>query len=70
MSLGRRVLVALIVGVLGLSVLSALASGATRPTGAAPSAALACIPAVIGGKHKCLKVGQACSARYQAAYKK
>jgi hypothetical protein len=70
MSLGRRLLLTTIVGALALGMLSALAAGATRTAGAGPSVSQACKPAVIGGKHKCLKVGQACAARYQAAYKK
>ena len=42
-------------------------AGFPRSLGASPNA---CKPAVIGGKHKCLRVGQVCKARYQAAYKK
>jgi hypothetical protein len=47
---------------------------AASTAGAAGTATVACPAgskrAVIGGKVKCLRAGQACSARYQAAYRK
>ena len=39
--------------------------------GGSPAAvSSACKPALIGGKHKCLRAGQRCAARYHAAYRK
>jgi hypothetical protein len=66
MTSGRRLLVPLI--------LAALVCAAATTGTAGNSSASACRAgtkrAVIGGKVKCLKVGQSCSARYQAAYKR
>src|SRR5437588_11452613 len=66
MTRGRRLLVPLI--------LAALVCAAATTGTAGNSSAGACRAgtkrAVIGGKVKCLKVGQSCSARYQAAYKR
>jgi hypothetical protein len=54
--------------------LAALVCGAATTTGAAGNSSTTCRAgtkrAVIGGKVKCLKAGQSCSARYQAAYKR
>jgi hypothetical protein len=68
--MGRRAGVFAVAVAFGLSSLAVAASGATRPTGASPAASGACKPATIGGKRKCLAVGQKCSTRYQAAYRK
>ena len=65
MAICSRLVVALILGTL---------LWATSSAGAADNSTAACPAgskrAVIGGKVKCLRAGQACSARYQAAYKK
>ena len=73
--IGRRVLVLLAAVVLVGSVAAGAGAKVNMSGGAAPqSGSAACKAgskrAVIGGKVKCLRVGQACAARYQTAYKK
>ena len=66
MTSGRRFLVPVL--------LAALVCAAATTAGAAGNSSAACRAgtkrAVIGGKVKCLRTGQACSVRYQAAYKR
>lgn len=57
---------ATIVSILALS----FAFGGTAST-AQPLAKIACtrdVPAIIGGKHKCLGVGEYCATRYERQY--
>jgi hypothetical protein len=65
MRVGRRFFVAVVLGVL-------LCAAATTSTAGGSSSACPAGTkrAVIGGKVKCLKAGQRCQARYQAAYKR
>jgi hypothetical protein len=44
--------------------------GSAAPEAKAASCARGTKPAVIGGNFKCLRAGQQCSARYQAAYRR
>jgi hypothetical protein len=66
MTTGYRLLVATIVGALLCAV------STVGPAGGSSSAA--CPPgskrAIVGGKAKCLRPGQRCAARYQAAYRR
>jgi hypothetical protein len=71
---GRALVLLTAVALVG-SVVTAAGGNVNSPGGAGPRRGLAaCQPgskrAVVGGKVKCLRVGQACAARYQAAYKK
>lgn len=53
-------------------VLGALAIPAP-PGGAQPRARMACtrdVPAVIGGRHKCLGAGEYCATRYERQYER
>jgi len=65
---------ALVVGTLEVGGLSSAASGALTIGAAQARDAASCkqgfTPAIIGGKSKCLKSGQACAKRYQKAYRK
>jgi hypothetical protein len=70
-----RALIVLSAVVLVGSAAAVADAGADRAGGAAPQSSSATCRAgsrraVIGGKVKCLRVGQACAARYQAAYRK
>ena len=64
----------LVVGTLVVGGLSSAASGALTTGAAQVGDAASCkkgfTPAIIAGKSKCLKAGQACSKRYQKAYRK
>lgn len=66
MRIGRQVLTAVIVAVVACS-LSAVGTAGGSTSAACPAGSKR---AVIGGKVKCLRAGQTCSARYQAAYKR
>ena len=73
--IGRRALVLLAAVVLVGSAATVAAAKVESPGGAAPQSSSATCRggskrAVIGGKVKCLRAGQGCAARYQAAYKK
>jgi hypothetical protein len=64
----------LAVGALVVGGMSSAASGALTIGAAQARDAASCkqgfTPAIIGGKSKCLKSGQACAKRYQKAYRK
>jgi hypothetical protein len=66
MTSGRRLLVPLILAAL----VCAAATTGTAGTSSTSACRAGTKRAVIGGKVKCLKAGQSCSARYQAAYRK
>src|SRR5436190_17179965 len=66
MTSGRRLLVPLILAAL----VCAAATTGTAGTSSTSACRAGTKRAVIGGKVKCLKAGQSCSARYQAAYKR
>jgi hypothetical protein len=54
------------------AVLGALAIP-VAPSGAQPRARIACtrdVPAVIGGRHKCLGAGEYCATRYERQYER
>jgi hypothetical protein len=65
MGTGTRLLLALILGALVCAV-----STATAADSSADACRAGTKRAVIGGKVKCLRAGQACRDRYQASYKK
>jgi hypothetical protein len=65
MRTGRRLLVAIVAGALVCAVSAVGTAGGS--SAACPAGTKR---AVIGGKVKCLKVGQRCSGRYQATYKR
>jgi hypothetical protein len=69
----KRKTTALITG--GLAVVAFCAAlagvlGSTAPEAKAASCARGTKPAVIGGNFRCLRVGQQCSTRHQAAYRR
>ncbi|HUB73182.1 MAG TPA: hypothetical protein VL979_03990 [Solirubrobacteraceae bacterium] len=56
-----------------VAALAAIALAVPAPGGAQPIARIACsrdVPAVIGGKHKCLGAGEYCSTRYERQYER
>src|SRR3954452_4703989 len=65
MRIGRRLLFTLLLGAL-----VCVASTASAANSSPDACRAGTKRAVIGGKVKCLKAGQACQARYQSAYKR
>lgn len=55
---------------IAIGVLASTAAARSRPEGGLASCPAGSKPAVIAGKFKCLRVGQRCKTKYQAAYKK
>ncbi len=62
---GRHLLIAVVIGVLVCAAATAGTAGGSA--GACPAGSKR---AVVGGKIKCLRAGQTCKTRYQAAYKR
>jgi hypothetical protein len=54
--------------VAGVLATAALAAPTASP--AQPVAHIACMPATIGGKHKCLGAGEYCATRYEREYER
>jgi hypothetical protein len=71
--MGKRFVVALVTAAVGVAAATSLAAATVNVS--APRAQAAGCPAgskraVIGGKVKCLRAGQKCTARYRATYKR
>ncbi len=55
------------------TVLATIALAVPASSGAQPVARIACsrdVPAIIGGKHKCLGEGEYCATRYERQYER